>query len=211
MKYYPAYLDLSGKRCCVVGGGGVGERKTLTLLKAGANITVISPELTDTLDVLKKQHKFIHIEKTYETGDVKDCFLVIAATSDEEVNEKVAKDAPALVNVVNIPAMSNFIVPSSVSRGDLILSVSTSGVSPALSKSIRKELEELYPETIADYLNLLKTLRNKIQSLNIDRDRREDFLKKAADKDTLPSIRQGCLDEIMERLNAAFDALINEV
>ena len=144
MNYYPAFLNLQEKKAVVVGGGKVAERKVLTLLKAGADVTVVSPLLTSRLRKLKEAKRIRHISRTYRFGDLKDSFLVIAATDSPAVNTKVAEGAPALLNVVDVPFECNFIAPSIVKRGPLVFAISTSGTSPAFAKAVRKEIEKAW-------------------------------------------------------------------
>lgn len=160
MKYYPAFLNLKDKPCIVIGGGEVAERKIKALLDAEASVTVISPELTPSLKELSKKGRIKHISRPYKRGDLEGAFLVIAATSDMEVNRDVyeeASDRP--VNVVDVPELCTFIVPSVIRKGDLTIAISTSGTSPALARAIREQLEETIPEEIAEVLDLLRSLR----------------------------------------------------
>jgi len=184
--YYPVFLNLRGKGCIVVGGGRVAERKVLSLLKAGADITVISPELTKRLKEksLKRSislsKKIKHISRKYKKGDLKNAFLVIAATDSNKTNKKVSEDAPHLINVVDVPSLCNFIVPSIVKRGPLTIAISTSGVSPSIAKAIRKELEKLYGAEFGKHLASLKKIRAKAMAEIKDKKKRERFLKSLA-------------------------------
>lgn len=180
LSYYPVFLNLKNKGCVVVGGGKVAERKVLSLLKSGAEVTVISPELTKRLKKESLSGRIKHIPRRYKKGDLKNAFLVIAATDSNEINEKVSEDAPHLINVVDVPSLCNFIVPSMVKRGPLTIAISTSGVSPSMAKTIRKELEKLYGPEFARYLNSLKKIRIKAMAEIKDKKERERFLKKLA-------------------------------
>lgn len=180
LSYYPVFLNLKNKGCVVVGGGKVAERKVLSLLKSGAEVTVISPELTKRLKKESLSERIKHIPHRYKKGDLKNAFLVIAATDSNEINEKVSEDAPHLINVVDLPSLCNFIVPSVVKRGSLTIAISTSGVSPSMAKTIRKELEKLYGPEFARYLNSLKKIRIKAMAEIKDKKERERFLKKLA-------------------------------
>lgn len=164
ISYYPILLNLKGKRCVVVGGGKVAERKALPLLKSGAKITVISPECTGRLKKEHLQERITYISRRYKKGDLKNAFLVIAATDSNETNRKISEDAPYLVNVVDKPLLCNFIVPSVVRRGPLTIAVSTSGISPSLARTIRKELEGLYGREFVKHLNHIKKMRVKALS-----------------------------------------------
>ena len=103
MNYYPVFLNLQGKRVVVVGGGKVAQRKVLTLIKAGADITVISPLLTKRLQKEKEARHMRHLPRTYRKGDLKDSFMAIAATDSPEVNSKVAGDATSLLECCRCP------------------------------------------------------------------------------------------------------------
>lgn len=161
VNYYPVFLKLKGKKVVVVGGGIVAERKILSLVMAEAHVTVISPSLTKKLLSIKSQKKIIHRQRRFKNNDLRGTFLVIAATDSPETNRKIAASAPALVNVVDVPSECNFIAPSVVKRGPLVIAVSTSGISPALSKTIRKELEVSYGREFSEYLKFLKQIRAK--------------------------------------------------
>lgn len=179
--YYPAFLNLKGKKCIVIGGGKIAERKALSLLRAGAELTVISPELTAGLKKEKAKKRIKHIARRYQRGDLKNAFLVIAATDSHEINKRASVDAPELINVVDTPGLCNFIVPSVVRRGPLTIAISTSGVSPAISKKIREELEKLYGSHITKHLNTLKKMRTKVLKEVKEKKKREHLLKKLAE------------------------------
>ncbi len=203
MENYPAFLDLEGKKAVVVGGGKVAERKVLLLLKSGAGVTVISPFLTRRLAREKTLDRIRHLARRYRKNDLKGAFIVIAATDSPETNRTVGRDAPALVNVVDVPAECNFIAPSVVNRGPLIIAISTGGTSPAMSKALRKELEGLYGRRFADYLGFVKKIRTKAVAQFADRKKREAFLKDLASEATLRMLRVKGLpavkDEVAER------------
>jgi precorrin-2 dehydrogenase/sirohydrochlorin ferrochelatase len=188
--YYPAFLNLQGKKTTVVGGGKVAERKILALLKAGADITVVSPEITKRLEREKLKGSIKHIPRQYRKSDVKNTFLVIAATDSEESNKQVSEEAPCLVNVVDTPSLCNFIVPSVIKRGQLTIAISTSGLSPALSKSIRKELEKLYGPEFAEYVKLLEKIRKMAMSKISDTKKRMEFLKNLVSEKMIEMLRE---------------------
>jgi len=198
--YYPAFINLCGKQCVVVGGGKVAERKVLTLLDSGAAVKVISPALTDVLEKQKDKGRIRHIRRNYRSGDLKGAFLVIAATSDERINRKVSDDAPCLVNVVDKPEMANFIVPSVVNRGPMTIAVSTSGASPAIARAVRKELELLYNKDFGQFLDFLKKLRKRAIKEITDKKARERFLKDVASKEVLSILRGKGFKEAKEKV-----------
>ncbi len=187
--YYPAFLNLKGKKTIVIGGGKVAERKILSLLKAGSDIKVISPYLTKRLEKERLNGRIEHICRQYRRIDLKNAFLVIAATEHPVINEQVSKNAPCLVNVVDTPSFFNFIVPSIMNRGLLNMAVSTSGISPALSRLIRRELEKLYGPEFKDYLETLKKFRKRAMEIIQDKKKRGEFLKAVASEKMIEMLR----------------------
>ena len=203
MKYYPIYLDLRDRPCLIVGGGHVAERKTLSLLEAGANVTVISPSLTQKLQGLSQSGKITHLPKTFDAKDVAAALLVIAATDSQEVNASIGrlcKKRNILVNVVAPPDESSFIVPSVVERGDLLISVSTSGMSPALSKRIREELEERYGPEYGEFLGKMSMLRAWLMDEVKDDSVRREILQALADSDVISLLKEGKTHEADHRV-----------
>ena len=196
MRYYPVFLNLEGKRCVVVGGGDVAERKVLALLDSGASVTVISPELTERLYDLKFAGRIEHLQRDYREGDLKGAFIVIAATSEMDVNRKVSGDAEGIpVNVVDTPELCSFIVPSVLRRGPLTIAVSTSGTSPALSRSIREELEALYTEEVGTLLEHIVRIRKELMGSDLSPEKRTAILKSLGSRETLRILRQKGIDE----------------
>jgi precorrin-2 dehydrogenase / sirohydrochlorin ferrochelatase len=164
MKYYPIFLDIKNKNCLVVGGGNVGVRKAVTLDRCKANVTVISDKFSPELDNLKIS-SINFTTKEYEQKDVKDMFFVFAATDNANLNQKIKHDAAKLdilCNIADSPDKSDFILPSIVERGDLILAISTSGSSPAMAKKIRQELEHSFGPEYALFLTLMGNIRKEL-------------------------------------------------
>jgi precorrin-2 dehydrogenase / sirohydrochlorin ferrochelatase len=191
--YYPVFLNLRGKKTVVVGGGKVAERKIVSLLKAGADITVISPVITKKIEKEQLKNKLKHVNRQYRKNDLNNAFLVIAATDSLVTNKKVSDDAACLVNVVDTPDLCNFIVPATVNRGPLSIAVSTSGVSPALSRSIREELEKAFGFEFARYLDSLRKIRAEAMEEIKDAKKRSRLLKSLASAKMLEILRgRGC-------------------
>jgi precorrin-2 dehydrogenase/sirohydrochlorin ferrochelatase len=165
VRYYPLFLDIAGRRCCVVGGGQVAERKAERLLECGAAVEIVSRELTEPLARLKALGKIRHQAADYEEALIRGAFLVIGATDNQAVNGRIAADARRLgilVNIVDDPGLCDFILPSLVTRGDLAIAVSTGGRSPALAKRLRRELEEAYGPEYGELTEILGALRRKV-------------------------------------------------
>jgi len=151
--YFAAFLDLRGRRCLVVGGGAIGERKARDLLDCSALVSVVSPTLTSGLITLVAAGQVRHHARRFRRWDVRGCAVVVAATGDARVDRAVAVEARrrhALVNVVDDPAHCDFIVPSVLRRGPLQIAVSTGGRSPAFAREIRRRLEPLFTAAFGD-------------------------------------------------------------
>ncbi len=203
MKYFPVYLELRDRPCAVIGGGGVAERKALSLLEAGASVTVVSPSLTPKLRELSESGKINYLQKEYEEKDLSGEFLVIAATDSPEINTLVAracKKKHVLVNVAVPPGESSLIMPSLVERGELLIAISTSGASPALSRKIRQELEEKYGPEYEPYLNKLAAIRKRIVDEIHDEDRRKKVFQAIVDSNVFDLLKQGKMHEVEYRL-----------
>jgi precorrin-2 dehydrogenase/sirohydrochlorin ferrochelatase len=157
-------VHIKDKPIVVVGGGKVATRKLESLLDAEANVTVISPEITGELKAWVDSQKLSWKQKRFEPEDVQEAFMIIAATDHTEVNLNVHKVAKPyqLINIADRPELSNFIVPSTLQRGKLLISVSTSGASPGLSRKIKQELSTMYDETYEEYLDFLNSSRQKV-------------------------------------------------
>jgi precorrin-2 dehydrogenase/sirohydrochlorin ferrochelatase len=203
MKYYPAYLDLRERPCVVIGGGGIAERKTLSLIEAGAGVTVISPSLTPKLHDLSASGKISHLKKNFEEQDIIGAFLAIAATDSPDVNSAAAracKKNHVLVNVAAPPEESSFIVPSVVERGELLIAVSTSGASPALSKKIKQELEKRYGPEYELLLSNLTSIRKRVREKIVDESERRKIYQSIVDSEVIDLLRQGKTHEAELRM-----------
>jgi len=153
--YFPAFLDLRGRRCLVVGGGRIAERKVPGLLECGARVTVVSPALVPGLARLATIGRIEHRSRVFRKVDVRRCAVVIAATGVAAVDDAVAEAARrhgALVNAVDRPAGCDFIYGAVLRRGELQIAVSTGGRAPALAREIRRRLE---PVIGAEYAALV--------------------------------------------------------
>ena len=166
LKYYPVFLDITGKKCVVVGGGEVAARKVVRLLDCGAKVCVVSPEIVPELAAVKKEGHIEHINDEYASEYLCGASLVIGATDNEQTNAAISQDAKAKgipVNIVDDPQKCDFILPSLVERGDLTIACSTGGNSPALARYLREELENVYGEEYATLLNILGQLRSRME------------------------------------------------
>jgi precorrin-2 dehydrogenase / sirohydrochlorin ferrochelatase len=161
--FYIACLKLSGRRCVVVGGGEVGLEKVEGLLACGGDVTLIAPDAVPPLRELAAEGSIRWEPRGYAgPADLEGVFVVIASTSDTDVNIRVYEDAERramLVNVVDVPPLCNFILPAIIRTGPLAIAISTAGASPALAKRIRDEIADEYGEPYARLAMLLNEVR----------------------------------------------------
>ena len=164
--YYPAYLNVRDRHCVVFGGGAVAEGKIGQLRDAGANVTVVSPEVTPKIQEAAGQGQVNWLERKYQSGDAQGAFLVIATTDARAVNEAIfqeAEEAGILVNVADVPAQCSFIAPSVVNRGAVTVAISTGGASPALARKFREELTASPVMDWADLAGILSQARTQVK------------------------------------------------
>jgi len=165
LRYYPINLDLVDRPVLIVGGGAVAARKAARLVAAGARVTVVAPRLDQRLAELAAQGKLTHLPRAYQHGDLAGALLAFAATDAPEVNRAVAEEARnlgVLVDLVADPRSGDFITPAVLSRGELLITASTSGASPGLSRQIIEELEPLFDDEYAKSVMLLGEAREKL-------------------------------------------------
>ncbi|EMT45108.1 MULTISPECIES: NAD(P)-dependent oxidoreductase [Anoxybacillus] len=160
---FPLFVRMTGKKVVIAGGGQIAYRRLLPLLDEGACITVISPTAIDAIVHLAEQKKIIWHARHIEPADYVDAFFIIAATNDRHVNEQIATHAAPnqLVNVASDHLVGNVHVPAFFSRGKLKIAITTGGASPILAKEIKAQLEQIFDESIAHYIEELYEQRQK--------------------------------------------------
>jgi len=161
-RYYPLFADLGGRRCVVVGGGLIAQRKVATLLGCGAAVTVVSPTVTSRIRRVASQGKIRYVARRFQPADLRGAWLAIAATDDQAVNAAVfraAERARIFTNVVDQKPLCSFIAPSIMKRGDLVVAISTGGASPTVAKRLRRDVERTIGDDYAKLLRLLNSLR----------------------------------------------------
>ncbi|CAN2041554.1 precorrin-2 dehydrogenase / sirohydrochlorin ferrochelatase [Candidatus Magnetomoraceae bacterium gMMP-15] len=203
MRYYPVNLNIKDKKCLVIGGGPVSARKVKTLIKCKAYLIVVSPEIHKDIIKLACENKIILKKRPYKTSDLNSVFLVIAATNNPKLNKKIGEDAALrqiLCNIVDMPEQGNFVLPSIVQSGDLMLAISTSGKSPALAKRLRQRLEKEFGQEYEVLLNLMGAVRKKLLSLNHAPHRHKKIFNKLLDEGLLEMIQEHRKDDIDELL-----------
>lgn len=207
---YPVTLKLAGKFCTVVGGGSVAVRKVKSLLEQGAEVTVISPVLDEELIAIQEQ--FVWRNSMYSDGMLKGSFLVIAATDSRDVNHAVyewCEENQVLVNVVDSLQESSFTVNAMVQRGDFMLAVSTSGISPAVSKKVREDLELQYGPEYGTMLEILEEAREEALRTIKDASKRRRFLQSVASMELPELLKQETKEEVQKRVKLCLSSYLD--
>jgi precorrin-2 dehydrogenase/sirohydrochlorin ferrochelatase len=199
MRYYPIHLDIQNRNCLVVGGGSVGTRKVSALLKCGARVTVVSPAISERLQHLAASAPLTLKPRPYRTTDLEGIFLVIGATDNETINRQISRDAERcnmLCNIADRPEVCNFILPSIVQRDDLVITISTSGQSPAMAKKLRKTLERQFGPEYGAFLQLMGSIRNKLLSQAHEPEAHKPLFEQLINSNLIAMIREAQIDDI---------------
>lgn len=195
MTYYvPVMLNLSQRRCIIVGGGAVAERKVMSLLDAGAEIVVISPEMTPALQQRYEERRLEWISRKYQYGDLKGAFLVFAATDHAETNQMIVEEAHSLgipVNHTGDGEKGSFITPSVLRRQELVVAISTSGAGPAASRHLCDEINQHYGDHYEEYIHFLSKVRAEVKRNVPHEELRKKMFRSLADMEILSEIANG--------------------
>ncbi len=203
---FPAFLDMSGRRLVLVGGGANAERKASRLIAHGANIDVIAPELSESLSSTITEYRLNHIARNWQAEDLEGACLVVAATDDREENAAIAqsaKSAGCWVNVANQPEISNFLIPSLVDRSPLLIAVSSSGTSPVLARLLTARIDAFLPHTYRELGQLADRYRDRIREKIGNWRQRRRFWERLLNGRVGELILQGRLANVDEALEQA--------
>ncbi len=183
MAKYPIYLEMSGRRAVVIGGGAVAVRKVESLAEAGARVTMVAEHFAAGVEEAMAGLNVETVVSRYHKDFLVAATLVIAATNNTEMNRRIYEDCQELeilCNVVDQPELCDFFVPAVVKRGDLQIAVGTEGQCPAYAGHIRQKLEDLFTETHGRFVDELAKARSRIIEAIPDGDRRKALLGKLA-------------------------------
>lgn len=165
MSFFPAYFSLDNRKILLVGGGYIALEKLEKLVDFTKDISVISKEVSDDFLAFATEHNIVTKQRAYETGDIKGFDIVIVATDTVTLHKAIYEESRSsriLVNSVDDTAYCDFIFPSYIKRGDLTISISTSGASPALAKRLRLYIEKLIPTSMVTFLQEMRALRRTL-------------------------------------------------
>ena len=207
MKFYPLNFDVEEKSCVVVGGGEVALRKIQGLLAAGAVVKVIAPEICAGVEELFQRGEISLMRENFSEELLGDEVILIAATNNPEVNRQVsevARSKKILVNVVD--GGGNFNVPSTIRRGELLLTISTGANSPAFAKFVREMLELELGENFGAGLKIISSWRLKVKKFLPNPQARKIFWRKILTQETWQLLKHGQLNELEDKINHALES-----
>ena len=199
--YYPIMLDVRGRLALVIGGNSVAAEKAAALSASGANVVVLSPDFCNELITLSQERQLTLRQKAYAPGDLANAFVVVAATTyDPQLTDAIWQEAQQrgqLLNIVDVPARCNFILPSILRRDQLTIAVSTEGASPSLAKRIRQQLEQLFPPAYGTYLRIAGIVRTYIRKRGLSYKRRDEFFGDFYNSGVLHHLVEGKQEEAL--------------
>lgn len=209
MHYYPINLNLKDRLVLLVGGGKVAARKATRLVAAGARVVVVAPAVEESLAALAAKGQLTHLPRGYEAGDLAGATLVFAATGDPALNREVAREARRLnilIDCVDAARDSDFATPATLEQGDLLITVSTGGASPTLSRRIVERLRSEFGPEYGEAIALLGAVREKLLTEKVGNAYNDTVFAELAALDLPALIKNGqrdAIDQILLKLSAA--------
>lgn len=206
MDYLPVFFKITGQPCLVVGGGHIAKRKVNLLLKAGASVTVIAPEVLPELKAQILASDGQVVEQAYQSSFLSNQRLVIAATDDQILNQQVFDDCEQqkiAVNVVDAPDLCRFIFPSIIDRSPIVVAISSSGQSPVLARLLRTRLESIIPAAYGQLAAFVGSFRKQVQTVLPDTSVRRAFWERELQGIFAELVYNGRLDAAKTHLEQA--------
>ena len=163
--YFPILVSISDRKCLIIGGGPIALHKVQSLEKFTSNITILSPSVTEKLQQMADKNGYKIITKEYETSDLDGFELVIAATGKKVLSKKIwkeCKERKILINAVDDPEHCDFILPATIKRGDLTVSIGTQGKSPFMTKEIRRWMNRMFTPEWSEVVDLAADYRKQV-------------------------------------------------
>ena len=169
MSYLPLFIETTGKKCLIVGGGKVASRKLIPILKSKMKVTLISPEVIEEIELNFQKNKNLKIiKRKFEPEDIEGQFLIIAATNEKTTNQKIAKlskDNNILVNMAEDSLSGNTLIPSVVDRDPIKIAVSSGAASPILTRLVKTKLETVIPYSFSKLADIMMEYRDVVKKI----------------------------------------------
>lgn len=204
-KYLPILLDLSEKKVLVIGAGSVASRKVQTLLDYNCHITVISPVISKKIREYENRGVLNIIERKYQKGDALSFDLVFSAINDKQAENLIYYDCISNkipLNVADVPHLCSFIMPATVKRGYLTISIASQGKAPFLVKDVKEKIEDYFPTEYSEYSQLSAEFRDKIMSMEkLNEADKFKLISEFLEQDLLSIIMKSGIDEARKIMN----------
>lgn len=207
---FPAFINLEGKKCLIIGGGKVAERKIANLFTYNAVIKVVSPKVTERIRKWEEEGLITVALRQFREEDLCGMFMVFGATDDSNLNREVARlcrERGILLNAVDDPGNCDFYVPSVVRRNSLVVAISTEGKSPLFARKMREELETFIPEGYGWYVDILGEIREIVKREVDDINKREEVFRQLVNEEILAWLRMGELEKVREKVEKCMSSL----
>ena len=205
MSYLPLYINTTGKKCLIIGGGKVASRKIIPILKANMHVTIVSPDIhKDILEFVKNRKNFDYQKKEFVENDIKDQFLVVAATDNKEVNAlaaKLAKDKNILINMAENSSIGNTLIPSVVDRDPIKIAISSGAASPILTRLVKTKLESVIPYSFSKLALIMMEYRSKVKKTFSKIIERRNFWESFLDGPISEMVLSGHIDKARKALD----------
>ena len=201
---YPVSLNIAGRCCVVIGAGKVAQRKVLGLLDAGAAVMVVGFEPSSKIQELADAGRIVLHARGFVPSDLDGCWLVVAATDDDEVNHHVAEVAKKLGILCGLASggVGDFTAPAVLNQGDLQVAISTQGASPAYARLLRDYLERILVIEHAEVLSILKEAREFVKGACAnDHEKRQKILHSLTFEDMVDDVQAGRIDQVKQRIS----------
>ena len=202
MKFYPINLNVENKKCVVIGGGKIALEKISGLIEANAKVEVIAPKVCAEVEELFQSGKINLIREKYSSEKISDGVILIAATNNFELNQKILSDGREknfLVNIVD-SFDGDFTVPSRIRRGDFLLAISTGGKSPGFSRFVRQMLEKDFDENFAQGVEIISKYRAEVKKILPTFEERINFWRKVLTEKVWEMLKSGKISEIEDKI-----------
>ena len=205
MSYLPLFIETTGKKCLIVGGGKVASRKLIPILKSKMKVTLISPEVIEEIELNFQKNKNLKIiKRKFEPEDIEDQFLIIAATNEKTTNQKIAKlskDNNILVNMAEDSLSGNTLIPSVVDRDPIKIAVSSGAASPILTRLVKTKLETVIPYSFSKLADIMMEYRDVVKKNFLKISDRRKFWEVFLDGPVSEMVLSGHIDKAKKALD----------
>ncbi len=205
MSYLPLFIETTGKKCLIVGGGKVASRKLIPILKTKMKVTLISPEVIEEIELNFQKNKNLKIiKRKFEPEDIEGQFLIIAATNEKTTNQKIAKlskDNNILVNMAEDSLSGNTLIPSVVDRDPIKIAVSSGAASPILTRLVKTKLETVIPYSFSKLADIMMEYRDVVKKNFLKISDRRKFWEVFLDGPVSEMVLSGHIDKAKKALD----------